>query len=252
MRRRGYRGGGGGGGNFGLMLLVFQLIGFIQYLSSHNEFIPTTLILLALNILAFIKPDLPNMRQFKSFRHYLHWPSTNEACISVHNVYYKNQYTRLVMAPFIHADSWHLYYNMASFMWKARTLEKLYGSFYFAYLITIFTGLSSILYVVINYFLAEFTDSWSYAYHCAVGFSGVIFAIKVLTTHLQPNQLSYVMGIGIPNKLVVWVELIIISVLNPRASFVGHLAGILVGVAFISGPLKTVMDVPWNIIQSGT
>ena len=139
---------------------------------------------------------------------------------------------------------------MASFMWKARTLERVYGSLYFAYLMAVFSVLTSTLYVALNYFLAEGLDSLSYVNTCAVGFSGVIFAVKVLTTHLQPNGMTYIIGIPIPLKLAVWAELVIISVLVPNASFVGHLAGILVGVAYVSGPLKQIMDIPFNILTA--
>lgn len=246
MRRRGYHG-GGGGGNFGLMLLIFQLVGFVQFLSSHNEFIPATLAILAINVLAFIRPGLGGIhRLVRSF----HWPSVHESCISARTVWFGGQWERILLGPFVHADSWHLYYNMISFMWKARTLEKRYGSFYFAYVIAVFTVLTSMVYLLFNVYLAEYVD-WSYSNVCAVGFSGVIFAVKVLTTHLQPNHMSYVFGIGIPSKLAVWAELILISVLNPNASFIGHLAGILVGLAFVSGPLKMIMDIPWAIVTSG-
>lgn len=237
MRRR-------GGSNFGLMLLVFQLFSFIQYLSSRNEFVPTTLVLLGINILAFIRPELNiNYRG----RNFIRWPSISESCISVQSVWFQKDWKRLVLAPFIHADSWHLYYNLASFMWKARTLERHYGSLYFAYLMATFSILTSTLYVALNFATAEFFDSWSYVNTCAVGFSGVIFAVKVLTTHLQPGGMTFVMGIGVPLRLAVWAELILISVLVPNASFVGHLAGILVGLAYVSGPLKQLMDIPFNL-----
>lgn len=240
---------GGGGGNFGLMLLLFQLAGFIQFLSSHNEFLPATLVLLGINVLAFIRPQVGGIRSLRFARSF-HWPSVSESCISAKNVWNYGQWERLFLAPFIHADSWHLYYNMISFMWKARTLEKRYGSLYFAYMIAVFTLLTSGVYLILNVHLAEYFD-WSYHNRCAVGFSGVIFAVKVLTTHLQPNHMSYIFGIGIPSKLAVWAELILISVLNPNASFIGHLAGILVGLAFVSGPLKMIMDIPWGIVTSG-
>ena len=236
---------GGGGGNFGLMLLVFQLVNFIQYLSARNEFIPTTLILLGINIVAFIRPEL-NVSQL---RRYFHWPSIGESCISVQTVWFQHQWNRLILAPFVHADSWHLYYNMASFMWKSRTLEKHYGSLYFGYIIAVFSILTSVVYVIINYLLAEVFNVFSYVTTCAVGFSGVIFAIKVLTTHLQPNGMTYVFMFPVPTKLAVWAELILISVLFPNVSFVGHLAGILVGLAYVSGPLKQIMDIPINMLS---
>lgn len=39
------------------------------------------------------------------------------------------------------------------------------------------------------------------------------------------------MGLGIPTKYVYWFELFLISILVPNSSILGHLAGILVGLA---------------------
>ena len=43
-------------------------------------------------------------------------------------------------------------------------------------------------------------------------------------------------------RYAVWVELLVIHLLVPRSSFAGHLAGILVGLLYTCGPLKTVVD----------
>ncbi len=71
---------------------------------------------------------------------------------------------------------------------------------------------------------------------------GVIFALKVLTTHYDMSQVSHLMGIPIGSKYAVWAELILIQLISPNASFVGHLAGILVGLAYINGPLLYVIQ----------
>lgn len=239
------RGGRRGGGNFGLFLLGIQLFKFIQYLSSRDEFIPTTLVAMAINIILFVRPE------FRFRRNYIHWPTAQSSCISVQSVWYQQQWDRILLAPFVHGDAWHLYYNMASFMWKARTLERHFGSGYFAYLLAVFSILSSTLYIALNFMVAEGFDSWSYVRNCAVGFSGVIFALKVLTTHLEPSGMTYIFGIPVPKRLAVWGELIVISVLFPNASFVGHLAGILVGLAYVSGPLKQIMDLPIAMVTGG-
>ena len=236
-RRRGW---GGGGGDIGLFLLFFQVMNFFR---STNEFLPVTFGVLGVNVIAFLRPDI-NLGSNR-----IHWPSVTSSCISVQTVYYQQEWMRIIFAPFIHMDSFHLYYNMASFIWKARTLEKHYGSGYFAYMIAAFSVLTSSLYLVINYGAADITDTWYYVRTCAVGFSGVIFALKVVTTHLTPSGASYVMGIPIPSRLAVWAELGLISLLFPGVSFVGHLAGILVGLAFVSGPLKKIMDIPVSLIE---
>lgn len=56
-------------------------------------------------------------------------------------------------------------------------------------------------------------------------FSGVLFALKVLTTFESGERRQMVHGFLVPTKWAVWVELLIIHILVPRASFMGHLSG---------------------------
>jgi rhomboid domain-containing protein 1 len=54
-------------------------------------------------------------------------------------------------------------------------------------------------------------------------FTGVIFALKVLTTHYSPPGLHYALGfIPVPSKYIYWVELGIIQLIYPNASFTGN------------------------------
>lgn len=57
-------------------------------------------------------------------------------------------------------------------------------------------------------------------------FPGVLFALKVLTTHVEGGSHRYIHGMAVPAKYAVWIELVVIHVLVPRASFIGHLAGL--------------------------
>ena len=233
--RRRHRGGGGGGG-FGLVLLALQLMNLFNFMSRSDGFYPITLGVLGLNIAAYLQPGT------------IAWPSLQQACISVQGVLFQKQWKRLLLAPFFHSSEFHLYYNMASFMWKAISLERHFGTPYFLYMLSVFSIGTGSVYIGINYMLAEVLDQWSYIQSCAVGFSGVIFALKVVTTHMQPRGFSMVMGfIPVPMRLACWVELVLISALFPNVSFVGHLAGILVGLAFVSGPLKRIMDFPLSL-----
>ena len=219
-----------------MMLLAMQLVHLFQYLSSSNEYFPITLGVLGLNLIAFFQPGR-------------NWPSIREACISVRGAWFDRQWKRVFLASFYHSSDFHLYYNMASFIWKAISLEKHFGSVYFLYMIAIFSVTTNLLYVAINYALAEVLDQWSYINSCAVGFSGVLFALKVVTTHLHPAGMTRVMGfIPVPMRIACWVELVLISVLFPHVSFIGHLAGILVGFAFVYGPLRVIMDIPLSLL----
>ncbi len=173
-----------------------------------------------------------------------------QACISVQKVWFQKEWRRILYAPFFHASDFHLYYNMASFIWKGISLEKHFGSGYFLYLISVFSVATNLVYLGINFALAEFLDQWSAMQSCAVGFSGVLFALKVVSTHIQPPGMTRVLGfIPVPMRLACWVELVLISVLFPNVSFVGHLSGILVGLAWVYGPLRMAMDVPLSVVN---
>lgn len=241
-RRRGYRRGfgRGGGGGLGMMLLAIQLVQLFQFLSTSNEYFPITLGVLGLNLIAYFQPGR-------------NWPSIQQACISVRGAWFERQWKRIFLASFYHSHDFHLYYNMASFVWKAISLERHFGSAYFLYMVAVFSVTTNLVYMCINYALAEITNQWSYINSCAVGFSGVLFALKVVTTHIHPAGMTRVMGlIPVPMRIACWVELVVISVLFPNVSFVGHLAGILVGFAFVYGPLRVVMDIPLSLITGMT
>jgi len=172
------------------------------------------------------------------------WNDPSEICLSYTKIWHWRDYKRLLFGAFVHADSYHLYYNMISFMWKGKTLEILYGSGYFAFMLIVFTALTNIAYIFMNYALGILLMDESFFYSCAVGFSGTLFALKVVTTSLLDSNY------GFANKWGVWLELGYISLITPNASFVGHLAGILVGFAYVQGPLKPFMRSIWSVVMA--
>ena len=219
-----------GRGGIPMLLLAFQLF---QAFSSSNGFLPVTFGAVGINVLAFIQPRIGHFR----------WPKVQEVCVSTDAVWFDSDWKRLVLAAFFHLDEWHIYYNMASFVWKGISLEKDLGSGYFFSLLAIFVVLTNVVYCALQYVAVLFFHDYSYLYSCAAGFSAVIFAVKVVTTYKLPSGTSYVMGmLPVPSRLAVWAELLVISILIPNASFVGHLAGILVGMAYVMGPLQSLVD----------
>ncbi|XP_065285389.2 uncharacterized protein [Dermacentor albipictus] len=179
----------------------------------------------------------------------LPWRDIYGACISVDTVLFKKQWMRIFCGAVEHGDSLHLYYNMVSFIWKGKLLEPPFGSAQFAYIIILFTALCSVVFVGLNYLLARFIDV-SFDYHCGVGFSCVIFTLKVLSNYYFPEQRRRVLGIivDLPSGQIVWVELVLLQLVTPNASFVGHLAGILVGVAYVYGVITPISDLLWNLL----
>ncbi|XP_060580704.1 rhomboid-related protein 4-like [Ruditapes philippinarum] len=219
------------GGNLGVMLLALQLFQF-----GFDKIPPVTLISILVQAAIFLRiGDLDRW-----------FGSTHDVCISTHYILVQKQWGRLILGTLVHASDMHLYFNMVSLLWKGVFLERRFKSQYFAYLMAVFTVLTSVVLVGLNWVMAEVCQDRSYMLTCAVGFSGVIFALKVLTTHYSPPGLHYALGfIPVPSKYIYWVELGIIQLIYPNASFTGHLAGILVGMLYIKGPLKFIMDSFW-------
>ncbi|CAN0261855.1 unnamed protein product [Ectocarpus fasciculatus] len=71
---------------------------------------------------------------------------------------------------------------------------------------------------------------------CTVGFSGVLFALKYVLSRRSPG-VTTVMGFSVHTRYAAWLELVLISVMVPNASFLGHLCGILAGVLYVEVPI---------------
>ncbi|CAK8678612.1 rhomboid-related protein 4-like isoform X3 [Clavelina lepadiformis] len=172
-------------------------------------------------------------------------PHPLEICAGVVQVWHHRDYWRIIEATFHHANDWHLYYNMVSFLWKGMWLERKIGSVRFLYMIGVFTVLVNTVMLYLNYFVALILNDPSYINQCALGFSGVVFAVKVVTTHMMPRSTSMIMGfIPVNSRFACWLELLLIQVLIPNASFTGHLAGILVGLAYVQETLRRIVEWP--------
>ncbi|XP_031224028.1 rhomboid-related protein 4 isoform X2 [Mastomys coucha] len=139
------------------------------------------------------------------------WKPLYHSCISVEKCYQQKDWQRLLLSPLHHRDDWHLYFNMVSMLWK-------------------------------GFIFAELMNQPDFKKNCAVGFSGVLFALKVLSNHYCPGGFVNILGFPIPNRFACWAELVAIHFCTPGTSFAGHLAGILVGLMYTHGPLKKIMD----------
>ena len=210
-----------------------MLLGQIFQMGGFSSIPAGTLALVGLNSYVFLRPfSLP-------------W-HVRDAAVNVYDVWHMGQWRRLFLAPFFHADEWHLYYNMASFLWKGKSLEPAMGTPKFLLLNALFVGLSSSLMLVLTagWAFANPTQAFHIMHQSAIGYSAVIFALKVVTTHRMPRGSSVsIMGMfTVPVKLAVWAELLIASLLTPNASFLGHLSGIIVGLAYVHGNGEKYLD----------
>lgn len=159
--------------------------------------------------------------------------SIRSSCLSLDKILYYEDYPRLITSVLVHANDWHLYYNCVSLIWKGLAIERRMTTPKFLILIAVFTPLTSIVYLLLNFVMLKFTDDYYYSSVCAVGASGVIFALKVIANEMSPDSTHYIMGsIPVKAKYAAWGELIVIYAFVPESSFTGHLAGILVGLAY--------------------
>ncbi|TRY91400.1 hypothetical protein DNTS_031517, partial [Danionella cerebrum] len=217
------------GSHIGLLLLASQV-----YQLGLDNIPPVTLATLGLNVYLFLFPFKPLL----------------QSCLSVREAYWSRDWSRLLLSPFHHVDDMHLYFNMASLLWKGIRLERKLGGAWFGYLLPVFSLLTGLVYLLLETGLTHLTEDSSYSQECAVGFSGVLFGLKVVNNHYYPGGATYIMGMPIANRYACWVELVLIHVLNPGTSFVGHLAGILVGLLYTTGPLKTLMKICAGKLQN--
>lgn len=66
----------------------------------------------------------------------------------------------------------------------------------------------------------------------AVGFSGVLFAMKVVLNS-EAEDYTFVHGVMVPSRYAAWAELLLVQLLVPGVSFIGHLGGILAGLLYL-------------------
>lgn len=117
---------------------------------------------------------------------------------------------------------------MISFLYKGAMLERAYGPEVFGAMVAFLLVTSHVLYVFVAFLLAGTEFGAALFTTCAAGFSGVIFGLKMVL-NARSSADSYLYGIPVPTKYAAWLELLLIQLLVPQASFLGHLCGILAG-----------------------
>lgn len=168
--------------------------------------------------------------------------NSEEVCISASKIFRHRDWRSFIMSNFEHGSDMHLYYNMVSLILKGAFLEPLYGTPNFVLLIGILSAMCSSMYVSLGYALTQLTGDYGYYTSCAIGFSAVLFALKVIVICEEHDRMHNVGGLRVPSKIAVWAELILIHLLVPNASFVGHLGGILVGCLYCYTFIGEIMD----------
>ncbi|XP_058201762.1 rhomboid-like protein 14, mitochondrial [Rhododendron vialii] len=183
---------------------------------------PVTAALVAANTLVYLRPGVLDRVL----------PTIDQVWFNPYLILKHRDVKRLFLSAFYHVGESHLVYNMMSLLWKGIQLESSMGSSEFASMAVTLLGLSQGVTLLLSKSLLLFFDyGRPYYREYAVGFSGVLFAMKVVLN--SQSDYSNIHGLIIPSRLAAWAELILIQVLVPDASFIGHLGGILAGILYL-------------------
>lgn len=107
------------------------------------------------------------------------------------------------------------------------------GSAEFASMIAALLAMSQGITLLLSKTLLNFFDyEKAYYWEYSVGFSGVLFAMKVVLNSYS-DDLTSVYGVLVPSRYAAWAELILIQMFVPGVSFLGHLSGILAGILYL-------------------
>lgn len=201
-----------------LPLLAYQVVS--QYYRLKRN--PVTVGLLATNTLIHLRPD---------FLHHI-IPSIDDVWFNAHLILKYKDLKRFFLSPFYHVGDPHFVYNMISLLWKGIQLETSVGSIEFASLVGTLLVMSQGITLFLVKSLLFFNYKRPYYHEYSVGFSGVLFALKVVLGS-QSESYTYLHGLRVPSSHAAWLELILIQMVSPDVSFLGHLGGILAGILFL-------------------
>ncbi|MGK3734319.1 MAG: membrane associated rhomboid family serine protease [Bacillariaceae sp.] len=144
-------------------------------------------------------------------------------------ILYMNEYYRIFTSVFNHANLTHIGMNMLSMSTISTVLEKRIGTLRLLFSIWWSILLTSTIYIIIAYTAYKIFgyDTWMYQH--SIGFSGIIFHLSVLESYLNPGKRSIFGFFSVPSFVYPWALLLILQLILPGLSFLGHLSGILTG-----------------------
>lgn len=165
--------------------------------------------------------------------------NTSDFSICEWPIYIKYQYYRILTHHFFHSGFIHFFLNIMFFFSICHKVEEKIGTAYL--LIFIFQSilLVSIIYLVIIALLKfcivttlKFTQ-YDFNLYCSIGFSGILFSIYFILCSFKSvsNIDTYFFGlIPMKSKYSPYIYLLLIQMVNPNSSLIGHSSGIISGI----------------------
>ena len=149
---------------------------------------------------------------------------------------------RVLTSNFGHMNILHYLMNMFSLIGLGHFLETCFGTFSFSGLVLFFGVNISLMYLLFVEAAYLMEDDSGWLTYCSVGFSGVLFALLVLLTEIRSGEQWSLFGIiEVHSRLYPFLLAILLQIVLPDVSVVGHGAGIAAGHLYCRGYLDSFM-----------
>ncbi|KAK9819657.1 hypothetical protein WJX72_000848 [[Myrmecia] bisecta] len=157
----------------------------------------------------------------------------SEVGLSYERVVQHRELWRIVTSQLSHVEWLHLAFNMSS-LWNLGVVEVAgllgqSGTMYYAKTSLVLLLGSGLVCLAIYHLLIFLFRQEQYLRATAVGYSCVVFGWMTIFAASGVSTFSLFGMVELPMSLTPFGSLILTSIIIPRASFIGHLSGILVG-----------------------
>jgi membrane associated rhomboid family serine protease len=150
--------------------------------------------------------------------------------ISYRRVMLERQFYRVLTATLCHLNVMHIIFNMATLYSAGGQMEAAKGSGWYLETTVLLLAAGAGLWMAMTHALVHYLGRPGAAEASAVGYSGVLFGWIALESLVFPNAtFPLPFGISLPVIFAPFVQLAITHLIMPRASFLGHLSGMLGG-----------------------
>jgi len=148
------------------------------------------------------------------------------------------QYYRIITSEFIHAGIAHWVMNMLTLLNVGKSVELDFGSIPFVFITLVLIILSGGIYLGLCAFMAYSVPEAVFGgakmlEFCSVGYSNVLFGYLLIYiwSKGRENETFPVFGLfNMDKKYLPWVLMLLMQFLVPKASFIGHISGLIGGV----------------------
>ena len=168
-------------------------------------------------------------------------PRISTITIQPKAVLYRHEFHRMITSAFFHLSVMHIAMNSMSTLGVGKKLENKMGTLHFTITVLFGVVLTSTVYIFIA-FVGHLLGEDHMMNSSAAGFSGVLFQLSVLEAYQAKDTSRDVYGLfTVPTKAYPWALLVVLQIIIPNISFLGHLSGILVGTFQLHGLFHFIM-----------